>query len=191
MKKLKRFSQKELRWDFYPLFLNLMKKGFETESCLLMLSIWNSARFRYAVRGFNLDKFENTLKKLRPSFKKFEKLDFKTINFRDYKSDIKKIFKTLAAIKGIEKTGTPKLMHLKVPKVFVMWDTFIREHYGFNEGGTDDYFDFLEKTQNIFKNAEVLKDRTLAKLIDEHHYITITQPALEEQKKKRRKKLGK
>ncbi len=167
------------------MFLNLMKKGFETESCLLMLSIWNFARFRFAVRSFNLDKFENTLKKLRPLFKKFEKLNFKTVNLRDYKDDIKKIFKTLAAIKGIEKTGTPKLMHLKAPKVFVMWDTFIRKHYGFNGGDADDYFSFLEKTQNLFQNAKTPRDRTLAKLIDEHHYITITQPALEKQKRKK------
>lgn len=50
--KLKTFTQKELRWDFYPMFLNLMEKGLETEAFLLMLSTWNFARFRYAVRSF-------------------------------------------------------------------------------------------------------------------------------------------
>ena len=80
--KLQKFSKKELRWDFYPMFLNLMKKGLETEAYLLILSTWNFACFRYAVRGFNLDNFTSILKKIEPKFKKFKKLDFRTINFK-------------------------------------------------------------------------------------------------------------
>lgn len=186
--KLKKFSKRELRWDFYPMFLNLMQKGLKTEAFLLMLSIWNFARFRYAVRSFNLDKFENTIRKLNPLFEKFKKLDFKTTNFEKYKRDIKKIFKTLAAIKGVEKTGAPKLMHLVVPKIFVMWDTYIRNHYGFDKGDAGDYFNFLKKMQELFKNTKTPQDRTLAKYIDEHNYKTITEPALRKNKKDRLKK---
>lgn len=178
--KLKRFTDREIRWDFYSMFLNLMRKGFEIEAFILILSTWNFARFRYAVRSFNLDKFKDTIKKLSPIFKKFEKCDFKTINFDKYEEDIKKVFETLAAIKGIEKTGAPKLMHLKVPKVFVMWDMYIRKYYGFNTGDADDYFNFLKKMQGLFKEAKIPKDRTLAKYIDEHNFKTITTPALKE-----------
>jgi len=181
--KLKRFTDKEIRWDFYPMFLDLMQNGFEIEAFLLILSTWNFARFRYAMRSFNLDKFKNTIKKLNPIFKKFEKCDFKTINFDKYKKDIKQIFKTLALIKGVEKTGAPKLMHLKVPKVFVMWDMYIRNYYGFNKGDADDYLNFLKKMQSLFKEAETSKNRTLAKYIDEHNFKTITESILKKNRK--------
>lgn len=178
MKKLKIFSKKELRWDFYPMFLNLMKKGLETEACLLMLSTWNFACFRYAVRGFNLDGFTLTLKRLESKYKKFEKLDFQTINFNKYGVDIKEIFSALCRIKGIQKTGAPKLMHLKVPQVFVMWDAYIRNFYGFKNGDAEDYLNFLKKMQELFTEVKETNGRTIPKLIDEHNYKTITEPGL-------------
>jgi len=48
-------------------------------------------------------------------------------------------------------------MHLKVPKVFVMWDMHIRKYYGFNTGDADDYFNFLKKMQSLFKEAKITK----------------------------------
>ncbi len=187
-KKLKIFSKKELRWDLYPMFLNLMKKGFEIEAMLLMLSTWNFARFRYAVRSFNLDRFRKVVKNLEPLFKKFKNQNFKTIDFEKYEADIKKIFKSLSAIKGIEKTGTPKLMHLKAPRVFVMWDYYIRKYYGFKKGDAEDYVLFLKLMQEKFHNGKTQSGRTLAKLIDEHNYKTITMLALRNNKKKLSKK---
>lgn len=182
--KLERFTKKSLRGDLYPMFLNLMKKGFEIEAFLLILSTWNFARFRYVMRSFNLDKFKKIVKNLEPLFKKFKRSNFKTINFDKYKTEIKKIFRTLSVIKGIEKTGAPKLMHLKVPKVFVMWDSYIRLRYGFKKGNADDYFNFLKLMQEKFRDIRVQRsDRTLAKLIDEHNIITITEPALKGSKK--------
>lgn len=182
--KLKKFSKKELRWDFYPMFLNLIKNKLEIEAYLLMLSTWNFACFRYAVRGFNLDNFIRTFKKLEPKFKKFSKLNFKAINLEKYKKDVKNIFSALSKIKGVQKTGAPKLMHLKVPKVFVMWDVYIRNYYGFKNGDADDYFNFLKKMQSMFPDARGMEGRTAAKLIDEHNFITITQPALLKNKRK-------
>lgn len=187
MKKLVKFSEKELKNDFYPMFLNLMKRGFKIEAFLLMLSTWNFACFRYAVRGFNLDGFIKTIKRLNPSFKKFQKEDFKTINLEKYSKDIKKIFRDLANIKGIQKTGAPKLMHLMMPKVFVMWDGYIRNYYGFKKGDENDYFKFLKLMQKEFQNVKDLSGRTTAKLIDEHNYITITVSALRKNKSKNKK----
>jgi hypothetical protein len=188
MKKLERFNKKELRWDFYPMFLNLMKKGLETETYLFMLSTWNFACFRYALRGFNLDRFKLALKKLELNFKKFKKLDFQTIDFDKYQKDIKKIFLTLSEIKGVQKTGAPKLMHLKVPQVFVMWDAYIRNYYGFKKGDADDYFGFLKLMQKKFHNVKARSGRTSAKLIDEHNFKTISVPALRKIKLSKNKK---
>lgn len=64
-KKIVRFTKREVRWDLYPMFLNLMKAGFRTEAYLLMLSTWNFANFRYAWHGFNLGSFEKKLVELK------------------------------------------------------------------------------------------------------------------------------
>lgn len=175
-KPLRRFSKKELRNDFYPMFLKLVKNGFKTEAYLLMLSTWNFACFRYALRRFNLDKFIKTMEKLEPLFKKLRKEDFERINFDKYSKEIKIIFNTLSGIKGIQKTGAPKLMHLAVPKVFVMWDMYIRKYYGLKNGDFDDYINFLKLMQKQFPDVKPAQGRTVAKLIDEHNFKTITEP---------------
>ena len=188
MKKLKllKFSKKELRNDFYPLFLNLMKGGYEIEAFILILSTWNFGRFRFVVTHFELDKFKKNLKKLEYLLKKFKNLDFRTINFDRYEKEIKKIFKTLMDIKGIEKTGTSKLMHIRIPKVFVMWDSYIRNYYGFDRGDADDYFNFLKKMQDKFKDYQVPSaERTFVKYIDEHNYKTITESILKKSREDR------
>lgn len=186
--KLKKFSKKELKNDLYPLFLNVKRAGCEIEAFLLVLSTWNIGRFKFVASSFELEKFKRTVENLNPLFQKFSDLDFRTISFDKYKRDVKKIFVALSDIKGVEKTGASKVMHLKVPEVFVMWDTYIRKFYGFDKGDADDYFDFLEKMQKLFKNAKVPSDRTLAKYIDEHNYKTITEPIL---KKSREDRLNK
>jgi hypothetical protein len=64
-----------------------------------------------------------------------------------------------------------------------MWDTFIRNYYGFKKGDAEDYLQFLKKMQNLFANVKTDGNRTLAKLIDEHNYITITMNSLNQSKK--------
>lgn len=173
---LKQFNPAERRNDLYPNFLKLMQAGFETEAMILMLSTWNFARFRYAVRTFDLIKFKKALDKLGPLFTKFQREDFSSINFTNYSKYIKTIFTLLSGFKGIEKTGAPKLMHLKAPKVFVMWDGYIRKHYGFKNGDADDYVDFLILMQKNFGHLKIKSDRTLAKLVDENNFVTISAP---------------
>jgi len=175
---LKRFSGRELRHDFYPLFINLMKKGFEIEAFLLMLSIWNFARFRYVVRKFKLNQFKKMISGSDSDFRKFQRLNFKTIDFNKYKKEIKRIFRNLSKFPGVEKTGATKLIHLKVPNVFVMWDGYIRKYYGFKNGDANDYFNFLKLMQEKFRDLD-------PKLIDEHNYKTITEPILRKNRKGR------
>lgn len=185
--KLLKFSERELRWDFYPMFFGLMKKGCKVEASLLMLSTWNFACFRYAVRGFNLDRFTKVIKNVEFTLKRLQREDFRTIDFNKYSKEIKKGFKILADIKGIQKTGAPKIMHLMVPRVFVMWDAYIRDYYGFKKGDANDYLAFLKLMQKQFPNIKSSSSRTAAKLIDEHNYITITVPALRKNKSKNKK----
>jgi len=185
--KLLKFSKKELRWDFYPMFLRLKKNGFIIEACLLMLSTWNFAGFRFAMKEFNLDHFIKTMREVELLLKEVKTKSFKTINFDIYKTNIQKAFTKLASIKGIQKTGTSKLMHLIVPKVFVMWDTYIRNYYSFKKGDADDYINFLKLMQSEFPKVKSYQGRTVAKLIDEHNYKTITMPALKKLASKNKK----
>lgn len=186
-RKLSGFTEKEVRWDYYPMFLKLMEKGCEIEAFMFILSTWNFARFRYVMREFDLDAFTDTVKKLNYSFQKIQHEDFKTMNFSKYEDEIKHIFKALAGIKGIEATGAPKLMHLKLPKVFVMWDSYIRKAYGYNKGDAEDYIAFLRDMQKRFADSKVDSSRTLAKLIDEYNYKKFTMPELDKARAKRKK----
>ena len=83
-------------------------------------------------------------------------------------------------------TGASKIMHLRNPKVFLMWDTKIRGKRGYNIKGEDGdaYVDFLKKIQNsfskIFHDIDKMllegknKNKTITKAIDEYNYVTIT-----------------
>ena len=182
---ISRFEKLEKRGSFYPMFLNLIEKGFRVEAFLFILSTWNFASFRYAMKEFDVNDFKNTIKQLDPHFNKFRNKDFKKINLDDYKKDIIYIFNILSKIKGIQATGSSKLIHLTVPSVFVMWDGYIRKHYNFKNGNAEDYFNFLKKMQKEFSNTKFLnKDRTFAKAIDQYNYVKITLPQLESKKRK-------
>jgi hypothetical protein len=182
---ISRFKKLEKRGSFYPMFLNLIEKDFKVEAFLFILATWNFASFRYAMKEFDVNGFKNTIKKLNPYFNKFKNKDFKKINFDDYKKDIIYIFDTLSEIKGIQATGSSKLIHLTTPSVFVMWDGYIRKQYGFINGNSEDYFNFLKKMQKEFNNIKfVNKNRTFTKAIDEFNYVKITLPQLERKKNK-------
>lgn len=186
--KLKTFTKKDLRWDYYPMFLKLMDKGCEIEAYLFILATWNFACFRYAMKEFDLDVFVAKVNKLAPLFERMNSEDFASMDIDKYSIEIKTIFKTLADIKGIQLTGAPKLMHLKLPRVFVMWDSYIRDAYGYVNGNADDYVCFLKEMQGKFSGRKVPADRTLAKAIDEHNYKRYTMPALAKARNKRKNK---
>jgi hypothetical protein len=179
------YSKLENRGSFYPMFLKMIKKGFKTEAFLFILATWNFALFRFAIKDFNINKFQKTVKSLEPYFKKFQNKKFSSINFDDYKKDINKIFTTLYKIKGIQSTGTSKIMHLACPNVFVMWDSFIKKRYGFKRGDAKDYLDFLKVMQDEFKDIKwTNKSITFAKAIDQYNYCRFTQSELEKNKTK-------
>lgn len=171
------------------MFRKLMDKGCEIEAYLFILATWNFASFRYAMKEFDVDAFKVKVNKLAPLFERMNCEDFVSMDIGKYSKEIKEIFKTFADIKGIKSTGAPKLMHLKLPRVFVMWDSYIRDAYGYENGNADDYVSFLKKMQKKFSRCKVPAGRTLAKAIDEHNYKKYTMPALEKARKKRKNKL--
>lgn len=155
-----------------------MKKKLELQAYLLFLSTWNFAAFRYVMNSFNLKKFDKKLKGIEPMYKKLKKLNFKTIDLEKRGGEIKKIYNILASMEGVRETGAPKLMHLKKPELFVMWDSYIREHYGFRKGTNDDYLNFLKLMQKKFKNQKAFSGVTLTRTIDLINMRRITLPIL-------------
>ncbi|MFA5020862.1 MAG: hypothetical protein WC517_02255 [Patescibacteria group bacterium] len=188
-KQLKKFDKNEERGDLYPSFLRMIKQGYCSDACVFMLATWNFAAFRYVLRGFDFKKFDKKIKKLLPCFNKYKTLNIKTINLNDYKKDIKKIFNILYEVKGVRSTGAPKLMHLFAPEVFIMWDGYIRKHYGLRKGDAEDYYNFLVRSQKDFSKFKFnSKKVTLAKAIDQYNYVKITLPGLQKNKKIRKAK---
>lgn len=203
------FDNLEGRTNFFLLAKNLIDNGFEIEGLLFILSTWNFAVFRYSVKQFDVDNFRKTLNNLKPCFDKFDGKNFTTINLDYYKCEIQTIFNSLSHIKGIEFTGAPKLMHLKNPDVFVMWDSYIRgekpkkhynqlelfqkKEYGIKKYSKsfEGYFEFLKDMQNKFHHINFQGGKTITKAIDEFNFINITLPIQSQEKQnKKNKKLS-
>lgn len=109
-------------------------------------------------------------------FKKLDGLKFETTDFNntELKENIKTIYNSYRPIKGLEITGTVKLMALRNPDLFVMWDTKIRKLYKIDKGSSEDYINFLIKMKEIFKGIKWdSKIKPFAKAIDEYNYYKV------------------
>lgn len=173
--KCNEFKEQEKRGTFYDMALNLLRDGYEIESFFLILATWNFATFRYAMKEFDINDFKLTVeKKCNPIFERLKDKDIQSVNLDEIKEDVKKLYNILSDIKGVKYTGASKLMHLKIPKLFIMWDEYIKRHYGFGNT-SEDYLAFLRKMQELFSNVKWTdKKKTLAKAIDEYNYVKIT-----------------
>jgi hypothetical protein len=204
---LTKFDKVEtMRGRLYCNALGLISRGFRVEAHMLILATWNFARFRYALRDFNLPAFEHVLSRLRRSLQPLASYDLMSIDLAKHQDTIVSSFDTLAAIKGIEYTGATKVLHLLNSRVFVMWDRFISGQYPkryyeglgivrsgfwpyrkFQSSGRG-YLDFLTACQERFRGLRSPdKRKTLAKCIDEFNFGTISEP-IEKAKRKERKK---
>src|SRR5437763_495844 len=86
-----------------------------------------------------------------------------------YKSDITMIYDTFSRIGGVESTGAPKIMHLRNPGLFVMWDRPIRTRYGVGDKAGD-YVAFHKLMQSEFGHLKWSRDdMTFAKAIDQYN----------------------
>lgn len=64
------------------------------------------------------------------------------------------------------------MMALRIPELFIMWDTKIRKFYKINnKGSPQDYLYYLKKLQEMFFHLKWGdKDKPFAKAIDEYNY---------------------
>jgi len=171
---LRKFPEiEDMRNQLWDRALGFLNTGYEIEAYILILATWNFAGFRFFLKKFNLNKFRKTLKKLNPIFNKLKNKTFESIDVKDpeLRKDIKLIYAKLKEI--AKQTGATKIMALKNPKLFVMWDTEIRGIYKINNfASPDDYIVFLEKMKEKFKNIKwKSKKKPLAKAIDEYNYV--------------------
>ena len=167
----------------------LLENGYEVDAYILILATWNFARFRYFIKIFYLDKFGRAIKKTNPIFKKLRNKDFESIDLNNkiIKKDIKDIYSEIKKV--AEQTGASKIMALKNPKLFIMWDTEIRRIYKISNYSTpDDYIEFLIKMKDVFSKIKWNnKKRPFAKVIDEYNYAIVDKIRSERKKKKNKK----
>lgn len=165
------------RGDIWNRCRILLKNGYTYEAYSLLLATWNFARFRYFMNDMNPEKFIEIIEKTEKLHKKIDSLDFKSINFNNKRQidTIKELYNIFRNILGIEQTGTSKLLALRNPELFVMWDTDIRKEFKINNiAMAEHYIEFLEKMQNKFGHLKwETKDKPFAKAIDEYNYHLI------------------
>jgi len=192
------FQTREGRAKFFLMAEHLIAEGFEVEACILLLATWNTARFRIVVTRFDVDEFRRTLIQLGKHFGALRKQSIESIDLSKYGARIKTIFGALSKIKGVEFTGATKVMHLKNPKLFIMWDTYIRgaatkryydqlpiaqsgewSHVKYGTSA-EEYLRFVEDVKGRFGHLNPPSDtKSLAKAIDEFNYVNITLPIQE------------
>jgi len=185
IKATEQFSQLEKRGSYYDMAIHLDSVGFELEAATILLSTWNTNRFKFSV-GDGPAELKKALDACREGFKSLEGQTFEEINFRRITPVIHSIYNRLSLVDGVKYTGASKLMHLKSPRLFVMWDQYIRDRYNF-EAAADDYTHFLIRMQEKFLGLG-WNDPTkpLTKAIDEYNYVTISIPAVQREKEKRK-----
>jgi len=171
-RKCKEFDELEKRGSFYDMARDLLIQSYEIEAYTLMLATWNFARYRYFVNNFDLKDFKRKIQvEWNPVFDELKEEKIQLADFSKIGDKIKKLYNSISQIKGIEYTGGSKIMHLKLPELFVMWDTKIRKEYKVKTSA-EDFLEFHKKIQQKFQDIKwKSKKKTLAKAIDEYNYI--------------------
>jgi len=170
---LKEFKRIEDRGEFWDRARNLLLAGYELEAYVLILATWNFAGFRYILKNFDTKNFKATIKKLNPAFDKLSHQTLQTVDLENpiIAKQIKRLYQELKNI--VKQTGASKMMALKNPDLFVIWDTKIRKMYKIdNKADPDHYIQFLKKMKALFGHIRWTdKKKPLAKAIDEYNYI--------------------
>jgi len=166
----------ELRDKIYTWSLNLIKEGKELEGIFLLIATWNFAYFRYHMKDFPLTEFERALKEC--DFNYFKDKDFSNENLdnAETKNKIIEIYQKLSDFKGIKWVGATKIMHLKCPNFFIMWDGKIIKHYK-AKTSPEGYFNFMKLIQNLYKKGsfkDLDKNMTIPRAIDFYNMINFS-----------------
>jgi len=183
--KCKIYKKIEGRASYYDLALEIVDEH-PVHASVILLATWNVSRFRFmASDSKNLHELIEAFRNCEQIFRDLKNFDLQTIDFELVKSGIITLYGTFSKIKGVEYTGTSKVLHLMNRHLFVMWDSYIRKGYDIRSNTAADYFNFLKKMQSEFGSIEWNNPtKTLAKAIDEYNYVVFTYPALQKKRKK-------
>ncbi len=143
---------------------------------LLLLYTWNFAARE--TKKLNHKKLEKLLKSSAPDLRKLERYTILTADKKAWPI-IRRVFSKFKKLLG--QTGASKALSLLNPKLFVMWDTAIRQRLkkqlvpGIDNGQlAEHYVLFLRETQRNIDRYEIARKvkrgSILAKKIDEFHY---------------------
>src|SRR5437899_853199 len=150
-------------------------------------------------RRTSIDALKTVLSvELQSDFAALAEYDIQSLDLAKQSGRIETMFNRLASMKGVLYTGATKLMHLKCPKTFVIWDDYIRggkskklydglscvsskkwyfHRYKKNGRG---YVEFLSDIQCRYREVQYPRGpKTLAKAIDEFNYVSVTLPIQE------------
>ena len=127
--------------------LKLIDGGFEIEAYILFLSTWNFAAFKFAVKNFDLIGFRGAITECKELLMEAYGKEFRQADFDKISPVVEKAYDKLSSRRGIGYTGASKVLHLMNKRLFIMWDKSIREEYGFKNGDSRDYVNFLKKMQ--------------------------------------------
>jgi hypothetical protein len=178
MEACEKYPRIEQRARFYDFAVEIAD-CYPLQAAIIILAVWNVARFRFIPN----EKYAETLEKLKETInegkREFDRLkgeDFRTFNFSEIEKPIKKIYTKLSEIEGVKFTGASKVMHLLNRDLFLMWDSDMREEYGFKKKqNADGYFEYLNQMQSKVRNIEWnMRDKSLPKAIDEFNFVNIT-----------------
>lgn len=168
------FEDDSFRGDIWHRCRKLLCKGYIYEAYALLLATWNFARMRLVITKLDSKTLSDLINETELLYKNLNELFFIQVDFYNLKlsNNIKEIYAKFRNIKGIEQTGASKLMALRKPVLFVMWDTKIRKYYKINNKGTpEDYLNYLKILQKEFKHIKWDRiDKPFAKAIDEYNY---------------------
>ncbi len=178
------YKKNEGRASFYDLSLEIVR-DHPLHASIIILATWNSSRFRFMTSDSqNLQNLTLAIPNIQSLYKELDGT-ICDADFDEMGETIKEIYSTLSIIKGVEYTGTSKVMHILKPELLVMWDTPIRNAYGVSTKA-DDFLKFQKKMQNKFSGLTWNNPtKTLAKAIDEYNYVTFSLPKIQEAREKR------
>ncbi|HEY6348203.1 MAG TPA: hypothetical protein VI636_02215 [Candidatus Angelobacter sp.] len=192
----------------YDMARGLFEKGCEIEGCVLFLATWNTGCFRF-VKNFHPQSLRDAWKELASQFALLKEQNIQSIDISTHRDTIAKTFTRLSEVSGVLYTGAAKLMHLKLPSLFVPWDEYIRGEkakryydalhrvapgkwyrlrYPYLSSG-EGYLSFLRDMQNRVRDLSYPVDsKPLAKAIDEFNFVNVTLPIQNQENEEREKK---
>ena len=97
------------------------------QACVILLATWNVSRFRFIVSDSkNLTDLIDALNKCKPLLEKLKGLKFKSVDFSEIGETVKQIYSIFSKVKGVEYTGTSKIMHLLNNELFDPVDLIVK-----------------------------------------------------------------